>query len=284
MTAAAPPSGRAAARRDGDGFHGLVLAGSRAGETDVIARSAGVPCKALAAAAGRPMIERSLGVLLDSPRLGAIEVALPAATDIAAAPDLADWQARGRVRFVEPAASPVRTVAAALARLAPGQPLLVTTADHALLDAAILNQFLDRCPGPDVDAAAGLLPLEILEAAYPGMKRTGLRLRDGTWSGCNLFLLRNTPGARSLLAFWTRLESLRKSPLRMAMTIGPAALLGYGLRLLTLARALAWIGRRAGAGVAPVMLDIPEAAIDVDSLQDLAVVENLLRQRGAALA
>lgn len=256
----------------------LLLAGSREGETDTIARGAGVSCKALAPVAGSPMIERSMGVLLDSPCLDSVEVALPPLAAMAVdAPRLAAWLKEPQTRRVDPETSPARTVAAALARLPPGESLLITTADHALLDAAMLEQFLDRCAAPDVDAFAALLPLEILEARYPEMKRTGVRFRDGRYSGCNLFLLRSGPGARSLISFWVRLEALRKSPLRMARVLGPITLAAYGLRLLTLPQALRWIGRRAGATVAAAMLDIPEAAIDVDTPRDLAFVEKLLQ-------
>lgn len=259
----------------------LVLAGSREGEADDIARNAGVSCKALAPVAGGPMIERSLRVLLASPRIGRIDVALSPRTNIAsAAPHLADWLEQDLVRLVEPASSPARTVNAALDDMPLNESLLITTADHALLDAAMLAQFLERCSAPDVDAFAALLPLEILEARYPDMQRTGLKLRDGRYSGCNLFLLRNGPGARSLTSFWIRLEALRKSPVRMARVIGPVTLLGYALRMLTLPQALEKISRRTGARLAPAILDIPEAAIDVDTPGDLEFVEKLLKAAG----
>lgn len=262
-------------------LHALLLAGSRAGEQDAVAHGAGVSCKALAPVAGRPMIERSLDVLLASPRIAAIDVALPAHASIAAeAPGLANLLKRGNVHSVAPASSPARTVGAALDRLPLDEWLLVTTADHALLDPAILDQFLDRCDSPDVDAFAALLPLEIVEARYPDTKRTGLKLRDGRYAGCNLFLLRNRRGARALVSFWVRLEVLRKSPLRMALAIGPTTVLGYGLRLLTLSQILRRIGRRTRARLAPTILDIPEAAIDVDTPRDLAFVEDLLRSAG----
>ncbi|MDZ7841212.1 MAG: nucleotidyltransferase family protein [Gammaproteobacteria bacterium] len=260
----------------------LVLAGTRQGEPDVIADAAGASCKALAPVGGQPMIERPLSVLLHSGRIAGIDAALPVDADVAAeSPRLAGWLDERVVKRVEAAASPARTVRAVLDRLPMDDWLLVTTADHALLDAAILEQFLGRCEAPGVDAFAGLLPLEILEATYPDMRRTGLKLRDGRFSGCNLFLLRNGSAGRALVSFWMRLETLRKSPLRMALALGPAAVLGYGLRALSLSRALQMIGRRTGARLAPAILDIPEAAIDVDSLPDLAFVESFLAKTHA---
>jgi hypothetical protein len=158
-----------------------------------------------------------------------------------------------------------------------GRRLLITTADHALLDGRIVDRFLAACDDDGIDAFAGLLPLKLLEDKYPGMKRTGLRFRDGRYAACNLFLVRGGPGARSLVAFWRRLESLRKSPWRMAFAVGPVMLIQYGLRGLTLRRALQRVGGRCGARLGAARLDIPEAAIDVDRPEDLEFVEKLLR-------
>lgn len=261
-----------------DKIDALVLAGSRPGETDAGEKQAGVSCKAFAPVAGRPMIERVLQVLLGHPAIGRIDVALRRGPDIyREVPGLTDWAANGSVRIVDPGGSPARTVGHILSELETDRRLLVTTADHALLSTEILDQFLCQGRRAGADACAGLLPLELLESRYPDMKRTGLRLRDGRYSGCNLFLLRAGPGARSLSSFWQRLEALRKSPWRMAKAVGPLALLQYGLKLMTLRQALDRIGGKAGARLEPVFLDIPEAAIDVDTAADLAFVEKLLR-------
>lgn len=261
-------------------IHALLLAGARQGETDVVAREAGVACKAFAPAAGRPMIERVLAVLLNSRRVAGIEVALGSHDELPRqAPALAGWLADGSVTRVDPGPSPARTVARALSEQDDGRSVLVTTADHALLNDLILHQFLDRAAAADVDAAAGLVPMDVLASRFPGTRRTGLRMRDGRFAGCNLFLLRTGPAARSLVSFWQRLETLRKSPWRMARAVGPATLLLYALGRLTLQGAVERLEAETGARVAPVLLDIPEAAIDVDTPADLAFVEKLLGSR-----
>lgn len=258
----------------------LVLAGSRSAETDTVARHAGVSCKAFAPVAGRPMVERVLQTLFLEGRIGHVEVALPGhGLPADQAPELAGWINKGLVHRHESGRSPAATVAAALERAPDGCGLLVTTGDHALLNPAILSQFLERCEAsPGCDALAGLLPLAVLETKYPNMERTGLRLRDGRYSGCNLFLFRGGHGARALVSFWLRLETLRKSPWRMARILGPLTLIRYTLRRLTLAEAVARIDARTGARVGTVMLDIPEAAIDVDTPGHLMLAEDLARE------
>ena len=45
---------------------------------------------------------------------------------------------------------------------------------------------------------------------------------------------------------------------------------------LTLADALAELGQRMGLSIQEVILPFPEAAVDVDTLEDLALVEQIL--------
>lgn len=258
----------------------LVLAGTRTAEVDAVARHARVSCKAFAPVAGRPMVERVLQTLLLEGRIGRIAVALPDhGLPADEAPDLANWIEKGLVERRESDQSPAATVAGALNRTPDGCALLVTTGDHALLNPAILTQFLERCDAsPGRDVLVGLLPLPVLEAKYPDMQRTGLQLRDGRYSGCNLFLFRGGHGARSLASFWLRFEALRKSPWRMARMLGLWTLIRYVLRRMTLPEAMARIEARSGARVGAVMLDIPEAAFDVDTPGHLILAEDLARE------
>ena len=111
---------------------------------------------------------------------------------------------------------PSATVAAALRAL--GVPLLVTTADNALLETAWLGEFLAAIPA-EADLAAALARRDAVEAAAPDTRRTWLRFADGDYSGCNLFLLRR-PAAAGAIAFWQTLERERKRPLRMVRRLG----------------------------------------------------------------
>jgi hypothetical protein len=58
--------------------------------------------------------------------------------------------------------------------------------------------------------------------------------------------------------------------------LGWSAVLDYALGRLTLERALARISRRLGLRAAPVILPFPEAAVDVDSVEDLQLVRAIV--------
>src|SRR5690606_32562603 len=120
-------------------------------------------------------------------------------------------------------ATPSASVAAALAQT--GTPLLVTTADHALLIPQWLRAFLDGCP-PEADVVAALARKESVLACAPGTRRTWLRFADGAFSGCNLFCLQRPSAARAV-ELWRELEAHRKAPLQMMLRLGVGTALRY---------------------------------------------------------
>lgn len=248
-------------------WRAVVLAGSR-GPEDPVARAAGVSHKAFAELAGRPMIAHVLDALAATPRVGAVAVVIEPS-----APALP-----GGVERIDAAPSPSLSALAGFE--AAGPPVLLTTADHPLLTAGMIEHFLAAAEAADADVAAGVALRPVVEAARSGTRRTYLSFRDGEASGCNLFALM-TPGACHALAFWRRLEAERKRPWRMAWALGPWTLLRYLLGRLSMADAAAALGRAAGCRAALVTLPFAEAAHDVDKPEDLAFAETRLRARGA---
>lgn len=252
------------------GLTALVLAGSR-GPHEPLAVYAGVSHKALIEIDGRTMVERVVTALAELPQVTRIVVMIetPALLD-----PLPGLRALGdRVLSMPAAASPSLSVAAALEQF--GTPLLVTTADHALLQAEWLQYFLDHSPD-DHDVCVALARREQVLAAVPDTQRTWLRFADGHFSGCNMFYLA-TPRAAGVVQFWRSLEDDRKHPLRMLRRIGPGSALRYLFGRLSLREAIKRIGKRSGADAAIVELPFGRAAVDVDKPSDLDLVRRLIK-------
>jgi len=238
-------------------YTALVLAGGRGG-VDPVAAADGVAHKALAEVGGQPLIARVLDALRGAAAIADILVATDE-RDVARAVD--------GVTVVPTAVSPAATVARVLGET---PSLLVTTADHGLLSPALVEAFCAGVPA-GCDVAAGVVP----RRAFAGRptRRTFYRLADDDYCGANLYVFDGPRGAAAA-AFWVGLEAARKNPLRLAARIGPATLLRYALRHLDLAAAFALLSRRAGARIAPVVLDDADSAIDVDTPEDLALVRD----------
>jgi CTP:molybdopterin cytidylyltransferase MocA len=249
------------------GFTALVLAGSRPG-ADPVAAYAGASHKGLIRLQGATLLERVLRALEEA---GAGRILVSTASDEVAAA-LAAIHLAIPVERLAAADSPSLSVAQGAE--AAGTPLLVTTVDHALLQAEWVRRFLADAPA-EADLCALLAPSAVVEAAAPGVRRTWLKFRDGRYSACNLFLLK-TPRALSAVRLWRRVEAHRKQPWRVAALIGPGMLIAYAMGRLTLDGAVDRLGRRAGLVAAAVRTPFGLASVDVDKPDDLDLVRRLV--------
>lgn len=248
----------------------LLLAGSRPG-IDHFAESHGTDLKALIPIGGVPMVARPAAALLAAREIEQVRVLAQQPERIAAAiPD-------DRKLSVERSGGTIAaTILSILADPETKYPLLVTTADHALLDEAMVGDFCAKAEGSDL--AIGLVERRALTARLPATKRTWLGFRGGAYSGANLFAFGSAKAARAV-GLWRSVEQDRKKGWRMIAALGPVALLGALLRLRTIDQTLASIGKRLGLTIRKVEMSNPLAAVDVDKPADHELVTAILEGR-----
>jgi CTP:molybdopterin cytidylyltransferase MocA len=253
--------------------HGVVLAGDR-GPDDPIAARFGVEGKALAPVAGRALLTHVLDALAEVPAIHSVVLVCagtPAFRQAAAASRMPPRQ----LVFVSPGDSPSASAAAALAQLPAGDEVLLVTADHPLLQAPWLTGLLAGARTGNAELATALVPLDRVQQRYPRNRRTRLAFADGAMCSTNLFVFRS-PRSRQVAELWREVERRRKRPWQLVAWLGAGTLLRYLTGRMTLAHAFAVFSRRAGVAVQPVLLADAEAAIDVDSLDDLVLVERVM--------
>jgi len=251
------------------GWTALVLAGSRPG-VDAFAVSHGTDLKALIPVAGEAMVCRPVRALLASEEISSVRVLTQQTERIAAV-----LPADPRLTVEPSGATIAATLTAICADPLTQWPLLVTTADHALLDEAMIADFISRAKGADL--AIGLVEARPLMARLPGTKRTWLGFRGGRYSGANLFAL-GSPRAARAIEIWREVEQDRKKGWRLLAALGPVGLLGL-LRLRSLDQTMASLSRRLGLDLRPIEMRNPLAAVDVDKPADHALVESILAGR-----
>lgn len=256
----------------------VVLAGRRSG-VDPLAAAAGAPHRALLDIEGEPMLIRVLRHLLGFKGIEEVLVNFDAQ---ALLEDLPEWSAlrdHGTTTVLASQDSPSRSVMESLDVIGLDEgPVLVTTADHALLDDEMLEAYFSACEEDIADVYVALVPRSVIEARFPEAKRTYLPFRGESYSGANLFLFR-TPEGRRAVEFWQRIENERKKPWRLARGFGLYSLVLFLLRRLDLDQAMARASRVVGARVVAIPLEIADAAIDVDKIEDLELVQKILSER-----
>lgn len=254
-------------------YTAVVMAGSRPGG-DPLARELQLSHKCLIDIAGKTMLERIVGTLEACPHIAKIVLCIDAGFQnpkfIARRIDT------GQIERLEAAGSPAASAGLACARYADEMPLLIVTADHPLLDLAMLDHFCRNAFGL-ADVAVGVARSTLVLARYPDATRTLLRFNDGPYCGCNLFVL-NTPAASAATNFWLSLEHSRKSPWRLVRMLGIAPLSRYITGRLSLGEALAVISKKLDISTSFVEMPFAEAAIDVDKSADLKLVRSIVER------
>jgi GTP:adenosylcobinamide-phosphate guanylyltransferase len=257
----------------------IVLAGDRT-KADALIEASDSDCKAMIDIDGRPMVRRVLDALRAARVVSSITLAGPEASELARDAILLQWIEAGEIGWLAAQASPSISAYSAMQTMEPEAPVLLTTADHPLLSADIVDAFGRQSLADDVDVTVGLTPHALVVEAYPGIKKTVLRFSDGDFCGCNLFAF-ITPEGRRAARFWRRIERQRKKPLVLISLLGWWPLIRYRLGLLSLEDALVMLGKRLGLRLRAVILPYANAAIDVDSIADLMLVQGAVEKAAA---
>lgn len=248
----------------------LVLAASR-GPNDPMAERYGVSHKCLIEVGGKPMLARVVDTLLSHRAVQSVGISIE--DDSVLAPALgADAK---KIQFHQSQNSAPASVLSALAEMDGKGPVLVTTADHALLDHQMLDHFFAQAGDVDADLLVGLARDEVILKAYPDAKRTFLKFGPDRVSGCNMFAFK-TERAQNVLSFWQRVEKNRKNPFKLIAAFGLKPLIAYVTGSLNLEKAFELASDKIGVKARPLLLPFANAAVDVDKPEDKELVEEIL--------
>ena len=264
---------------DQNHFTTIVLAGDRS-KTDSLINHSGMTCKALIDIDGIPMVRRVIAALQGSRVVENIVLSGPDQSEVASDKELAQLVSDKAVTWMAPEESPSASAYQVMQSLEADEPIILTTADHPLLTPEMVDAFGRQSLADDVDVTVGLAPYALVHEAYPAMKKTVLRFSDGEFCGCNLFAFL-TPEGRRAANFWRKIEQERKKPRVVIGLLGWWVVLRYQLGLLPLEEALAKLSKRLGLRLRVVILPYANAAVDVDSIADYALVQGSFAKAAA---
>lgn len=152
---------------------------------------------------------------------------------------------------------------------------LVATADIPLLTPDAVNDFLTQCSGVEADFYYPIVSKEINERRYPSTRRTYVSLREGTFTGGNIFLVNPDIVTRSL-AVANRIIENRKKPLTLCSILGWSFVCKFLIGTLCLAEVENRVSELLRIRGAVVHSRFPELGIDVDKPSDLELVRSAI--------
>lgn len=245
----------------------VLLAGAPA--TEEVRKAFDVEWRSDVPVAGRRMIDWVLEALRSSQRISRVITVGPHARD-------GDVQIEPGETFLENMMRGVRE--------ARGPDILVASSDIPLIDGQAICRLVDRGLELSADFVYPVIRKQDCDARYPELKRTFLRVREGTFTGGNAVLIDKDFALRAE----PRIQDLykaRKEPLKLARMVG------FGTLLKVIAAQKIWSGavsvralesaaERAMPGrLRALVCDEPEIGEDLDQLTDFALAERILLDR-----
>ena len=269
----APPAGA---------FTAVILAGSR-NIHDKVASLFGAHFKALVSIQGKPMVLHPLGALMASRAVKRIVIIFDDEDQLyQQCPELKVLAKQIDITVVPCRPTICGSVIQSLEATDCTWPYLLTTADHALLTAEMVDHFCNHALD-QTDLAVGLVERAVIEKSHPTTKRTYLAFRDNQLSGANLFAFMGEE-AMNGIRLWKSIEQERKKPWKLFAAFGLVSFFGFLTKRFTVVEAFERASKRVGATARAVKLPFAEAAIDVDSPKDYAHVSSILEARAAKAA
>lgn len=257
----------------------IVLAGGRLPPEDPASTSVPGGLKCLQEVGGRTMLQRSLDALSDARGIGrVIVVGVPPETPLTCDHPL---------EVIPAERDMIRSLQVAAARLAPAAPggapadaqALVVSADAPLVTGEMLDWMRERTLEGGADVTITTVDRSVMEARFPGAKRTYVRLRDAELCGGDVAAFRLAIADRGV-ELAERLVRARKHPWQIAAIVGPGTLAALMAGRLTLAQALKALDARLDLELNVLVSPFAEMAMDVDKPEQLALVRAAVGARG----
>ena len=178
-----------------------------------------------------------------------------------------------RVDFiVEGSDSIVNNGLAALACFKQDKQVFILTSDIPMITPEAIEDFVEKSLEKKADLCYSVVDKKVNDLRYPQIKRTYARLREGQFTGGNLFLF-NPAAADKCKDFVEKMLEYRKSPAKMAAVLGFGFLIRLALGILTIEAVQKKCEKLLGIKGAVVISNYPEVGNDVDKVSDVVFME-----------
>jgi len=228
-----------------------------------------VPNKGFLEVGGRPLLWYVVRAVRAAPHVRRVAVVGP--------PD-AVRAAAGDAVVVPDDGSIMDNVARAAGVLGARDPILVVASDIPLLTAAVVEDFLAACAKDSADFHYAIVPQQAMEQRFPGVRKTFVRVIEGTYCGGNVMLF-NPAVMDRVRPFVERVVAARKKPWLLAQLFGWSIVMKFASGRLSIEEMEAKVTEILGITVRAVIVPHPEVAMDVDvgKPENLEMIRSALR-------
>lgn len=244
----------------------VVLAGAPA--TKEAAEKYGITSMAALPLGGKPMYERVVEALRGSPAVGNIHI-------------VGNVECSEADSVIKPGGSLLENLITGVNACGSVERVLISTSDIPLVTSEGVSDFIERCSGEDAEFCYAIVKKDTIEIKYPGMRRTYIRLREGTFTGGNMFVVSSR--------FITENPEVIKEAYKARKEIFKLArIIGLGVVIKAVIAHLIWpgaldlaqlekaAGRVLKAKLKAIPTPFPEIGADLDDIEQLEKFQEFL--------
>lgn len=224
----------------------------------------GVDNKALLPINGKPMVEYVVDALRGSPFIGRISVTGPVSVLKEHLADKADYYMEGRESLFE-------NIKLGMEPFINDNAVLIVTSDIPLITSEMVSDFIQRCIRQGGDFCYPIVEKQLNEERFPGVERTYVRLKEGTYTGGNIMYL-NPAIVDRCEEFARKLIEFRKQPWKTSRLLGFRFLVGLLLGVIPISKVEKRFCELLGIQASAIIMPYPEIGNDVDKPSDVEMV------------
>jgi len=147
-----------------------------------------------------------------------------------------------------------------------------------MLTAEAVDDFLSQCRDQNQDMFYPIVSKEVNEAVFPGVTRTYVKIKDGTYTGGNMVLVAPKFIQESKQVIH-RVVMLRKKPFEIVKLLGFRILVKFIFRCLTIAEVERRVKHLFGINAKAVITSYPQIGTDVDKPSDWELAQRVLSRQ-----
>lgn len=254
----------------------IVLAGRRENSNDPLATAAGLSHKCLIPVAGNLLITHVLNAIAASEYISRIIISTDDPSVIDMIPATSRLREEGRLTIAAAQKNLVDSVDAALRES--GYPVILTTADNAMLTHYDINAFVDAARSNNAAVAIAFARRDDVFSAHPQGQIRFYEFSDDAYSNCNLFWLSDKHALTAVESFREGGQFV-KYPRRILRAFGVLNMFAFLFRWRSLSETMQALSRRFRVKIISVIVNDGALAIDVDNERTRNIAEELLTIR-----
>ncbi len=251
----------------------IILAGGKLKKLSALYKETGIEKKALLPMGGKPMIRWVADALMGSKHVDGLAIVGLKPGDF----NTADYP----VHYLENKGAMLDNALAGLQlieKIAPNEEqCLLSSSDIPLITTEMVDEFVETCIDVDADIHYPLIERKIMESRFPESKRTFTRMRDGAFSGGDLFFI-GRRSTKTNLELIRGLTTRRKNFLSQARLLGFVFIFRFLLGLMDITEGAKRVNEALGINGRVINYPRAEIGMDVDKLSQYLLVKSELEK------